>query len=117
MFLYNDEDEFDRPLPNGWGASLFEFDPEPGNGALHPHIILLSDQHHICEEGEILRGELEVILTAMRNRAIQTKNDEDDYDSDDTFIESGEGELQFPEERRFPVYITSFHIITNLTKS
>lgn len=79
---------------------------------------MLSDQHHVCEEGEILRGELEVLLTAMRNRAIQPKeggreDDEDGYDSDNTLVETegGEGELQFPEERRFPVRITFISLL------
>lgn len=104
--LYRDEYDFELQFPYGWGNFVYEFDSQFYNGRLHPHVILLSDQHHVCEAGEVLRRELETILTAMRNRALQpigNAPDNDDYVSDDTLVESDEGELQFPKERRFPV--------------
>lgn len=108
--LYRDEDDFDRPFLNGWGNFVYEYDPK-SYGALYPHVILLSNQHHQCKGDEILRGELEVIITAMRNRAIQQKGerDQDDDDYDNTIIETSEEALQFPNEHRFPVAILFYH--------
>lgn len=47
----------------------------------------------------------------MRNRAIQPKGerDEDDDNYDNTIIETSEEALQFPNEHRFPVGISSYH--------
>lgn len=70
---------------------------------------MLSHQHHNCKDGFILRGELELILAAMRNRAIQPKGartDDADYDT-----VKNEAALQFPKEQNFPVCLTFFHNI------
>jgi hypothetical protein len=81
----------------------------------------------------ILRGELEIILTAMRNRAAQLvdgeeedEDDDEDYEDDEEEEEQKEGggdeeeeseeevdksKLQFPNERRFPVRETLHHVV------
>lgn len=97
---------------------MYEYDPK-SYSALYSHVILLSDQHHQCKGDEILRGELEVILTAMRNRAIQPKceRNEDDDDYNNTIIDTSEEALQFPNEHRFPVGVYSIMPVSFISQS
>lgn len=75
--LLTKDERFDVQLRNGWGTSLFEFEPR-ANGEKYPHIILLSEQYNTCDSQSILHGELEVIITAMRNRANQLVEEDED---------------------------------------
>lgn len=92
---------------------------------------MLTEQYSACQPASMIRGELEIILTAMKTRAAQLKDNDDTDDEDDEQNEddedSGEDEdedggdgvkkreepeqeveeskLQFPNERRFPVLL------------
>lgn len=95
--LYVNDYDFNPPWRNGWGTDVYEFDPKP-NGEPYPHVILLTHQHSSCSENSILRGELEVIVTAMRNRANQLVRD-----GEENSARTNQRKLQFPYESRFPV--------------
>ena len=107
-----------------WSADVFEYEEKP-NGSPYPHVLMLSCQRNIAHEKSIMRGELALILTAMRNRAFQKVeedledddsdeefddddgDDDDDFDDDDQEEETEEEEkapkFLFENEKRFPV--------------
>jgi hypothetical protein len=65
-------------------------------GRLRPHVILITAQDCNGRDGSILLGELAQIITAMRNRAIQPRVDENGE-------ELLPRQLEFEEEEKFPV--------------
>lgn len=90
--------------------------------------MLLTEQYNSCDSMLILRGELEIILTAMRNRADQLVDGEEEDDDDEAEEEEEQKEgggdekeeseekvdkskLQFPNERRFPVRETLHRVV------
>jgi hypothetical protein len=85
---------------------IYEYDKDHFNTIL-PHIILLTSQFNQGHNGSMLRGELTVILTAMRNRANQTVNHEEEQQQEEEEPEKAkkESELMFKNEDRFPVRV------------
>lgn len=87
--LLSEDERFNIQLRDGWGTkSIYEFEPG-ANGELYPHVILLTEQYNTCDSQSILHDELEVIITAMRNRANQLTEEEED--DDEEYEEEDEG--------------------------
>ncbi|OKL62289.1 hypothetical protein UA08_02309 [Talaromyces atroroseus] len=90
---------------DGWDTMIYEYDKEHFDAILL-HVILLTSQGNKDYNGSMLRGELAVILTAMRNRAIQTVKHEEEQRQEEEEPEeaSKESELIFSSEARFPLF-------------
>lgn len=70
---------------------------------MYPHVLMLAYQFRSCDEGSILRGDLLLLLQAMRNRSIQPTRDIEAEDDEYDTSEIEEEEFQFQSEKRFPV--------------
>lgn len=94
-----------------WKTRIYEYNQTSNGRPAYPHLILLGVQSCDGYTNTISLGELTLIVTAMRSRAYQPAEfDEDailvgdaEQSEDGNYLPGHEDKLAFPHQRRFPV--------------
>lgn len=76
-----------------WYTQVFEYENKP-DGNPYPHVLLLSCQRRTAQKNNIMRGELAVILTAIRNRAFQKTAPEEDHEDSEIGCDEDDDEFE-----------------------